>query len=277
MRNRGRLLIVVLAVLLIGLGSASAQEGGDIQAEMKADKSGTNPINFTFDARLYNEFLWLNTDGDGEQNISTFEFRAPFADGRWQFRTRVRSSAIKADINDDGVDDVDEWGIGDIDFRFLTVPYMNMKKKTVVATGFEVFLPTSSDDALGANALSFGPQVFAVFFKPFGDLFDLVAPAYQHKFSVYEESGARDVHQGLIDLFFLRTSPDKSRWALIDPQIVLDYESGKQFAQVDIEMGTMLDKYFGTKGHSAYIRPSFGMGGHRPSDASFEFGYKIIW
>jgi len=36
-----------------------------------SDKAGTNPVNFTQDVRLYNEFLWLNTKGDGEQNITT--------------------------------------------------------------------------------------------------------------------------------------------------------------------------------------------------------------
>ena len=40
-------------------------------ADGSSDKAGTNPVNFTHDVRLYNEFLWLNTKGDGEQNITT--------------------------------------------------------------------------------------------------------------------------------------------------------------------------------------------------------------
>jgi hypothetical protein len=39
-------------------------------------------MNFTYDARLYDEYRWLNTDGDGGQNLVTAEFRAPFAGGK---------------------------------------------------------------------------------------------------------------------------------------------------------------------------------------------------
>ena len=74
----------------------------------KSDKSGTNPINFTFDARFYNEYQSLNAPGDAWGNISTFEFRAPFADGKWQFRTRLRASALDAGP-------VDGSGFGDMD------------------------------------------------------------------------------------------------------------------------------------------------------------------
>ncbi len=106
---------------------------------------------------------------------------------------------IEGDLNDDGKDDLDESGMGDTDIRFLTVPYLDMKKKRAIALGMEVFFDTASEDALGSGATSLGPQVFAVFFKPFGGMFDLFAPAYQHKFSIDEDDGRSDVHQGLID------------------------------------------------------------------------------
>ena len=259
---------------MVALPSLHAAE---VKATDSSDKTGTNPINFTFDARLYNEFQWLNTAGDGWQNLTTFEFRVPFAGGKWQFRTRLRSAALEADFNDDGIDDVDEWGFGDMDFRILTVPYLNMSWKMAIATGLEVFLPTASEDALGTNALSLGPQVFAVFFKPFGGFFDLIAPAYQHKFSVYEESGFNNVHQGLIDLFLLKTFGNKKKWALINPQAVIDYENDREFMLVEVEVGTMLDDILSTKGHSVYVRPSVGIGNDRPYDFSLEAGYKIVW
>ena len=75
----------------------------------------------------------------------------------------------------------------------------------------------------------------------------------------------------------LETSGDKKYWALFDPQIVLDYENEIEFMIIDIEAGTMLDKYLGTKGHSAYVRPSIGIGDDRPTDGSIEVGYKVIW
>jgi hypothetical protein len=269
-------LILTLA-LSLGAMAVNVQAQDDAKAATKADKTGTNPVNFTYDARIYNEFLWLNTAGDGTQNITTFEFRAPFADGKWQFRTRIRYASIEADVNDDGIDDLDESGFGDIDFRFLTVPYLNMQKRLALAVGFETFLDTASEDALGTGATSFGPQAFLVFFAPFGIKGTLIAPAYQHKFSVDEDDGRSEIHQGLIDVFFLMQSKDKQRWALFDPQIVLDYENEIEFMIIDIEAGTMLDKYLGTKGHSAYVRPSIGIGDDRPTDGSIEVGYKVIW
>ena len=147
-----------------------------------------------------------------------------------------------------------------------------MANKFALATGFEVFFPSASNDALGTENLSLGPQVFGVFFTPFGIPGTLIAPAYQHKFSVYDESGAENLHQGLFDLFILWTSKDKQNWALVNPQMILDYKQDKQFGFIDAEVGQMLGK-----GHSAYIRPSVSIGGDRPTDASIEVGYKIVW
>ena len=62
-----------------------------------------------------------------------------------------------------------------------------------------------------------------------------------------------------------------------DAQIILDYERNTEFMIVDIELGTMLDPYLNTKGHSAYIRPAFGVGADRSVDAAIEIGYKVIW
>ena len=271
--------LMVLMAVVVGLGAlplgAIAQD--DAQDAMKADKTGTNPINFTFDARIYNEYQFLNTAGDGHQNLTTFEFRAPLLDAKLQFRVKARYVDLAADVNDDGVDEVDESGFGDVDFRFLTVPYMNMEKKFAIATGLEVFLDTAEEDTLGSGATSLGPQIFAVFFKPFGGLFDLAAPAYQHKISVDEADGRSDVHQGFIDVFVLKMSKSKTFWTLINPTAIFDYENNTEFLNVDIEVGGMLDKVFGTKGHSAYLRPGFQVGNDRPADGSIEAGYKILW
>ena len=154
---------------------------------------------------------------------------------------------------------------------------MNTEKKFAIATGLEVFLDTAEEDSLGSGATSLGPQVFAVFFKPFGGLFYLMSPAYQHKFSVDEDDGRSDSQQGLIDIYFLKMSSDKQRWVLLNPTGVLDYENNTEFLNIDVEVGTMLDKVLGTKGHSVYLRPGFQIGGDRPADGSVECGYKIIW
>ena len=92
-----------------------------------------------------------------------------------------------------------------------------------------------------------------------------------------DHEGRSEVHQGLIDIYFLWISSDRQYWSLLDPQIVLDYENNNEFMIIDLEVGTMLDKYLDTKGHSAYVRPSIGVGRDRPTDGSIEIGYKIIW
>jgi hypothetical protein len=76
-----RIFITVATLLCLAAPGVLAQEETveEVEKKFKKDKTGTNPMNFTFDARLYNEYQWLNTAGDGGQNITTFEFRAPFA------------------------------------------------------------------------------------------------------------------------------------------------------------------------------------------------------
>ena len=281
MKNKTHVLGIVILGILISCATPISAQGAeakdDAKAAMKADKSGTNPINFTYDLRFYNEYQWLNTDGDGHQNISTVEYRMPILDGKWQFRVKARNTMIDADLNDDGTTDLDECGSGDTDFRFLTVPYLDMSKRMALAVGFEIFLDTASEDSLGSGTTSLGPQVFGVFFKPLGGFFDLIAPAYQHKFSVEEDDGRSDVHQGLIDVFALKMSKDKQAWMMINPTFILDYENNQEFMLIDFEVGTMLDKHLGTNGHSAYIRPGIQIGQDRPANASIEVGYKIIW
>jgi hypothetical protein len=257
--------IILAALISTGANAQSAEEN-------KKDKTGTNPINFTHDFRIYHEASKLETDGDGDQNVTTVEFRAPIVDGKWQFRTRLRFNDIEADFNDDGDDEVDDSGVGVVDMRFLTVPYLNMKERKAVATGIEIFLPTG-DEVTGSQTLSLGPQIFGVFFAPFGISNSLIAPALQYKFSIDEEDGADDVEQFLFDVFFLKTSADKQYWMLINPQYLFDEEQDVDFGFLDAEFGMMV----GSSGQSVYVRPSVGLGGDKVTESAIEIGYKIIW
>ena len=254
--------------------TAEVPTAEDVQKKFKKDKTGTNPMNFTFDARLYNEYRWLNTTEDGYQNLTTFEFRAPFASGKWQFRGKARGVILKVDPTSSTLG-VDESGFGDIDLRFMTIPYMNLKKRSAVALGVEFFLDTASEDVLGDGATIIAPLIFYGYFNPFGPG-SIIVPGYQHKFGIDEDEG-REVHEGLIDVFMVKTWGANQYWGFIDPQILLDYENDVEFMLLEIQAGMMTDKYFGTKGHSAYIMPSFGIGADRPYDFSLEVGYKIIW
>ena len=175
-------------------------------------------------------------------------------------------------------------GIGDVDMRFLTVLKLNMEKKTAWAGGLEVFLNTADEDVLGSGATSLGPQIFFVKFLPRG----LFAPGLQYKFSIDEDvipisfpeldiDFRRNVDQILIDLNYLRMGLDKQSWFFTDPQIIIDNERNREFMIVDLEWGWMMSKWKPEmKGHSFYVRPSFGVGVNRPTDYSIELGYKIV-
>ncbi len=143
--NKISLTLTAVAVLSMVAVTAYAQES------QQQDNTGTNPVNFTRDIRVYNEYAILNTEGDGTQNLTTAELRLPFADGKWQWRIRARWNSIKADLNDDGSDDLDDSGLGDLDMRFLTVLKLDMETRTAWAGGLEIFLNTADEDALGAG------------------------------------------------------------------------------------------------------------------------------
>ena len=184
----------------------------------------------------------------------------------------MRFTDLTLDLNDDGTDEIDESGVGVFDMRFLTVPYVNMQKKKALAYGVEVFLPTG-DEITGSQNLTLGPQIFGVFFLPFGISNSLIAPAVQYRFDVDRESGAEKVEQVLFDVFFLKTSADKKLWTLINPQWVADQETDADFGFIDAEFGMMLGK----GGYSTYVRPSVGIGGDKVTDTSVEVGFKYIW
>jgi hypothetical protein len=57
--------VILTLALSLGAMASHVQAQDDAKAAMKTDKTGTNPINFTHDLRAYNEYLFLNTAGDG--------------------------------------------------------------------------------------------------------------------------------------------------------------------------------------------------------------------
>ena len=64
---------------------------------------------------------------------------------------------------------------------------------------------------------------------------------------------------------------------MINATYLIDHETHDKIGVFDVELGMMMDKYLGTKGHSAYFRPSAGFGGDRATDGSLELGYKVVW
>jgi hypothetical protein len=275
MKNSYAFWSTLLAAVLLGQVGVHAEEVKSVEQvkeSFKKDKTGTNPMNFTHDFRIYDEYRWLETEGDGSQNLLTAEYRSPFAGGKWQIRAKIRRNDLTADLNDDGFDDVDEGGFGDTDIRLMTIPILNMEKKFAMALGVEAFINTASEDALGTGATSLAPFVFLAFFNPIGKG-SIFVPGYQHTISVDEDDGRDDVHSGLIDMFLVKTWNSNQYWGYVDPQIILDYEDHSEFMLIEIQAGMML----GRAGHSIWAMPSFGVGKDRPYSFSLELGWKVVW
>jgi hypothetical protein len=54
---------LISTLLLFGFLLSCADNA--LGASDKSDKTGTNPINFTYDLKLYNEFSWMKTSKKG--------------------------------------------------------------------------------------------------------------------------------------------------------------------------------------------------------------------
>lgn len=258
----GLALTVTLALSIAATGAWAQSE------EQKKDKTGTNPINFSTDFRIYNEFIDLNADGDAYQNLTTAEVRVPILEGEYQVRVKARYAFL--DIDDA---DVDESGIGDTDIRLLKVFTLDKQTGQAWAGGLEFFLDTAEEDVLGSGTNSIGPQIFWVqFFK--GGLF---APGFQWKKSWSEDAGRDETDQYVIDLNYLKMADDKLSWFFTDPQLLFDNENDIEFAIIDFEFGWMMANWNpDAKGQSFYVRPSIGVGADRPTEGSIEVGYKWV-
>ncbi len=98
--------------LLLATASQAQQAG-----KPKADNSGTNPINFTYDFRIWNETQALT--GENTFSKMAFEYRVPFGE-RWAggFRGYVSNLNLGGQSFD---------GLGDVDARILYIPLLKQK------------------------------------------------------------------------------------------------------------------------------------------------------
>jgi len=249
------------------------------------DNTGTNPVNFTYDARFYTEASWL--PGDKSSLIAnTFEFRLPlgrtmsnltnqkltvFNDlgSRHALRLKFRYKSLNLDTGDGANTNIS--GPGDFDFRYLYIPYVN--NKLGFAGGLEAFFPTASNDALGDGKVVLRPQIFAGFFGLFGKN-SIFAPGILYLFDVAGDDGRASVNQWQMDIYFVWLLAEKRHWLIINPAPVLDVENSKEFMIVDVEFGAMIPQL---PGAGIHLRPGFGVGKDRPLDWTFEFGFRWIW
>jgi hypothetical protein len=263
------------------------QEKADAPQKDK-DKTGTNPVNFTYDFRFYTEMQRLSFDG-GSQIRHTMELRVPLGrdianlTGKGEgslfynmgnmFSLRMRANYSSLSLNTDGLSSptTEISGIGDFDARLLGIAYAS--NKFILAPGLEAFFDTAGNDALGSGKTALGPVVFAVFpgLVGRGSLF---APGYQYVFDIAGNDDRGKISRSQIDLYFVWILAKGKNWLLVDPQIILDHENNREFATIDVEWGFMIVPKSGISG---YIRPGWGLGKDRPFDWNFEFALKFVW
>ncbi len=253
-------------------------------AQKKKDNTGTNPINFTYDYRLYTEMQHFKNDA-GSQIRGIMEFRAPLGRdmskflgpeaGFWQdlgseFAIRMRAYYNSLTLTDTssapfGTNTVS--GIGDFDARLIWLAHAT--NKWGIAPALEVFFNTSSPDVLGGGSTVLAPTIFFGFFNIMGNR-SIFAPGFQYHFSVDGNTVSRTV----IDLYFVWILSGGWNWIIFNPQPIIDHHNGTEFAQIDFEWGFMIVPKSGISG---YIRPGLGVGADRPFNYNFEFAIKFVW
>jgi len=291
-----RIAALVIALLTCAAGAVFAQEEAqetqkevleEVEEGKKNDDTGTNPINFTYDARFYIESSWF----DGGSFIApTFEFRVPlgrdlanltnqkiglFNDLGEKYALRVKFRPQQnLNLDDPGGDPtagVNISGMGDLDFRFLAAPYVT--NKWGIAAGLEAYFPTATNDLLGTGKYALRPQVFLGFFGLFGKN-SIFAPGYLYVFDVGGDDDRAPIRQHQFDIYFVWLLAQMRHWLIVNPQINLDQENDVNIYLVDVEFGYSIPQL---PGASIHVRPGAGIGGDRPFDWTFEFGIRFIW
>ncbi len=253
------------------------------------DNTGTNPVNFTYDARFIAEVAQFD-EGGGSLVTNTFELRWPlgrnianlqgaqagslFYDMGTKVGMRFRARYQNLSVDTPGAapfDTSEVSGIGDIDARALYLAYTSAK--LIIATGLEAFFDTASNDALGSGKTSLGPQVFTVFPGILGGR-SLFAPGYQYVFDVAGSSSRPDISRSQIDLYFVWLLANGKNWLIVDPQIILDHENSKELGTIEAEWGFLIAP---SAGVSTYLRPGIGIGADKPYSWNIEVGLKFVW
>jgi len=286
-----RILSVALLLFCFQFGFSQEKEKEDKEAleevieevkELKKeDKSGTNPINFTYDFRVVFEMQQFKDNG-GSQNKTYMEFRAPMGrdlanvtgsagglmdlGSKWAVRLRGYYNTVS--LNDNVANTSTTYsGIGDFDARVLMVAHAT--SKFAIAPGLEAFFDTASNDFVGSGSTTLAPVVFFAWFNALGK-YSIAAPGLQQRFSV----AGNEVNQTVLDLYYVKMLAKGKNWLIVNPQPVYDWVNETAWMTVDVEWGFMINKPAGV---SAYVRPGFGIGDDRPWNYNFEFALKFIW
>lgn len=281
---------VLLTGFLLLCICTNAQES--VQSEAAAtpsptatqDKSGTNPLVLRYTVQVFDEYY--NLPGEGlYNNITKFRFIVPFAKNRASIKADVPLNATNTSIGflSGGIDGPiahppagvvpgdTKFGFGDLNLKLTYVPYFNRKLKLGLVAAVELNFDTASKPVLGSGKNTVAPSLVIVTFPLKNTIF---APTYKQTNSYSGQAHRGNINQGAFDFYFVRMFAKGRRFINLDPQVILNYETGEAAVAVETTFGFVVSH---ERGITYYATPGFPIGGNRPYDFTFKTGVKKIW
>jgi hypothetical protein len=277
--------IVLLLCRCVDAQATDSQQTSPAPSPAAAqDKTGTNPLVLRTTVQIFNEYY--NLPGTGlYNNITKFRFVVPFAKKRASIKVDLPFNATNTSVGflsggTDGplgrppigvVPGDTKFGFGDLNLKLTYVPYFNKKLKLGLVTSVEFSFDTASKSVLGSGKNTIAPTLVVVTFPMKNTIF---APSYKQTNSYSGDPKRGNINQGAFDFYFVRTFAKGRMVVNIDPQLILNYETGKVSSAVETTISFVLSQ---EKGITYYATPGFPVGGNRPYDFAFKTGIKKIW
>ncbi|MBO8406900.1 MAG: hypothetical protein IAC77_00350 [Proteobacteria bacterium] len=158
-------------------------------------------------------------------------------------------------------------GIGDLTLRGRA--QHTWGRHTLIGAA-EFLLPTATEDTLGAQQYTFDPILGYVYSFGHNIFGALVAKQF---ISLHNTDPAisPDINQGQYRML-LGYASNKGWWVLADPQVWVNFETGRQEFLAELELGTMLNKTTGV-----WIRAGHRLGGNwRRNDWTVLMGIRFM-
>jgi hypothetical protein len=242
--------------------AAGTEPAVETKPSAEVDTSGTDPTKFLRTLGLRNEYQRL--PNDKSFNLTTLTYIHPFADGR--MNVRLKAPLAYTDAAGD-----DEFGLGDLSLRYNWLAHVDASKGILLSA--DISADSASEDVLGRGKWIFSPSVtYAMFVSPTM----IFAPAYQHNISFAGDDDRKDVNESVIDLYMVFTAEDKKSWWIIDPALVIDWETEQNTPfTIEVEYGRNIGTLLGGA-LNAYVRPGVGIGQDRGYDWNIEIGFTVV-
>lgn len=244
--------IEIVTILLINFMSTNIIDAQNKNDTIKEDKTRTNPTLLDTAFNINNTY---NIQGDNSEYFNklniVFENPIPKTNGKTMIRATV--PYISTNKNEHLS------SLGNVNLRFIYVPFVNQKFGSVVYT--DVDFNTTTEKKLRNNKtdIEFG-YTQAFFFKKERTF----ALAYLHSLSLYNNVNIKKTNNGAFDLYFIKKFRYDKAWITFDYTYNLDFADEINFNTLKFEYALMI-------GHGISLALNYGysFGENRP------FNYQI--